>query len=658
MSLIDEALALIKAAEDLEARGKPGGQQRPSWSVLKESADKYHEACFLLKQHVRKGGLEHDKKRLLVEHIDHYEPHAHGLFDEAKRLELADERERQRERQRGGRSGAQHRGGGRRGETSGESSAGSNDNTDGNADLSLHRGSNNSPWENEHESRLYAANENANRGEATAEDGDRGRCDRLEREATQAAGDARALLATAKDHDERGETPEAIEEYCRAAQNYLRAVNLLSSDDAGAAAHSELLAALKQKVGTILDRVNELKNARPAPPVPRAPLEATPSAPPVVQPSAPPASPAETSPPRLVDIKTPQRPKGNANQPDKLTPYEIKVLKWSSRISSGLFLPWSDEEARTYDYFPSKPYVDPDGPLKLSDKQRARFNRWARPSEIAATRQRHSSSPCTIAMVRSVTPYTIKQHCVSDCSFVAGLCIAAAHERLCDSQEKINGVKRFDRRLVSSIIHPRDKRGVPVYNPQGLYMVKLWLNGVARRVIVDDFLPVDDRGNLLCSHTTPLGGPNGGNDVLELWVPILEKAYMKLCGGYDFPGSNSGVDLFSLTGWIPERLFFPEDPNDVKDFEIPVERAWERLISASEYGDCLVTVSTSKELTEEQAERVGLFTGHAYAVLGVKQVSMRGPATKCPTQFHAKLPEIRPSLGFCLYPIVFSRSLK
>ncbi|KAL3777474.1 hypothetical protein ACHAW5_007448 [Stephanodiscus triporus] len=186
----------------------------------------------------------------------------------------------------------------------------------------------------------------------------------------------------------------------------------------------------------------------------------------------------------------------------------------------------------------------------------------------------------------------------------------------------------FDMRIkiAWSLIHPQDPNGMPTYNRNGVYMVKLWFNGVERRVLVDDLLPVDDKGELLCSHT------KNNDGCLELWVPILEKAYMKLCGGYDFPGSNSGVDLFCLTGWIPESIILPENPNDVRDFETPAERAWDRLYNAYSFGDCLATVSTSKALTEEKVKKVGLFTGHAYAVLkivwasnGTKLLQLKNP---------------------------------
>jgi len=92
-------------------------------------------------------------------------------------------------------------------------------------------------------------------------------------------------------------------------------------------------------------------------------------------------------------------------------------------------------------------------------------------------------------------------------------------------------------------------------------------------------------------------------------------------GGYDFPGSNSGVDLFSLTGWIPERIYLAENDHDVRDFETPRERAWERLYQASNLGDCLITVATGTNLAERVAKEIGLVTGHAYAVLSVMKTN-------------------------------------
>jgi calpain-7 len=114
---------------------------------------------------------------------------------------------------------------------------------------------------------------------------------------------------------------------------------------------------------------------------------------------------------------------------------------------------------------------------------------------------------------------------------------------------------------------------------------------------------VNENNELLCSYS---------NNRSELWVSLIEKAYMKVNGGYNFPGSNSGIDLHALTGWIPEEII-------INGENFNMTKIWKQMMNAYHYGDCLITISTGA-LDEELAEELGLYEKHAYAVLNVKEV--------------------------------------
>ncbi|GAV02710.1 hypothetical protein RvY_13240-2 [Ramazzottius varieornatus] len=267
---------------------------------------------------------------------------------------------------------------------------------------------------------------------------------------------------------------------------------------------------------------------------------------------------------------------------DSYTKEEIEVLRKTSKINGRDYVPFMAVDVKEKMAFPT-PFNDKDGKLALAPKQLSAFKGWARPSEICAEPR----------MYDNIDAFSIRQSIISDCSFVASLAISALYE------------KRFKKKLITSIIYPQNREGDPIYNPSGKYMVKLNINGVPRKVVIDDFLPVSRYGDILCSYS---------HNKNEMWVSLLEKAYMKVMGGYDFPGSNSNIDLHALTSWIPERVAVKQ-----KGEEFRPDEFFMKISERHRKGDVLATVATG-EMSDKECERTGLVSTHAYALLDVRDV--------------------------------------
>eukprot|EP00923_Selenidium_pygospionis_P035191 GHVN01061360.1.p1 GENE.GHVN01061360.1~~GHVN01061360.1.p1 ORF type:complete len:1429 (-),score=298.29 GHVN01061360.1:269-4216(-) len=271
-------------------------------------------------------------------------------------------------------------------------------------------------------------------------------------------------------------------------------------------------------------------------------------------------------------------------------------------------------------------WTDPDGAIALSGKQQAKFHQWKRISEIVKDK--------AVVFADAPTAKSIRQGFVGDCSFLCSLAVLAELESSappgCDRRH----------RVLSGIIFPQNKDGVPRINERGMYACRLYFNGVERKVVVDDYVPVRKDGRLLAAHS-----PNRN----EVWVTLLEKAFVKLMGGsYFMQGSNPGADLYHLTGWIPETIPFRSDihagspethqpivtgGDDLLSGSIVDDERWKDVWSVLHEGltshRCVACLGTSEvadaapsglDYPEGVSVASGIVARHAYSILQYREV--------------------------------------
>ncbi|TAQ84382.1 hypothetical protein B7494_g7289 [Chlorociboria aeruginascens] len=277
-----------------------------------------------------------------------------------------------------------------------------------------------------------------------------------------------------------------------------------------------------------------------------------------------------------------------------LTRREEVILLEGSKLHGFIFPPWkSDPEDSTFreEFAGSLFYKDPLD-LNLSSAQRENFAGWKRPHEAFILPLEKGGLGDDMVSMAPVNNIDLVQDITTDCSVVASLCAATAR------------ASRGHDNILASMVHPYDKiKSRPRVSENGKYIFRLHFNGCYRRVTIDDRLPTSDSPRRL--HVVDRNNPT------LLWPALIEKAYLKVRGGYNFPGSNSGTDLWVLTGWIPEQVFLQSD--DLRD-----ELLWRRIYKSFGFGDVMITLGTGR-LTHKEEEELGLAGEHDYAVLNTKE---------------------------------------
>ncbi|XP_061596717.1 calpain-1 catalytic subunit-like [Cololabis saira] len=211
--------------------------------------------------------------------------------------------------------------------------------------------------------------------------------------------------------------------------------------------------------------------------------------------------------------------------------------------------------------------------------------KWLRPADILKL-QNNSSEP--IFCLKGASRFDFGQGSVGNCWFLAAI-----------------GSLTFRKELIAQVM-PMDQS---FKDYAGIFHFRFWRFGKWVDVVIDDYLPTYNK-RLLSVYS------KSGN---EFWVPLLEKAFAKVCGSYADMNAGLPADACKdFSGGVNMTY-------DLGEFRYANEDLWLALTRAAGCRSMICCGTASEEgRNVNTISQTGLVDGHAYSVTKVAEVEHYG----------------------------------